>query len=289
MGSQQCGVVGRVKRRTPDGRLPTVDHIRMLRYRIISGIIGIALVLSLLRWGRVPFFALISLVTVLGLNEFYRMVRRNGLRPNMVLGTVVGFSFSLAALLRGEKGLELALIIALVIFFFWYLLVLGKSQATLNCSYTAFGSLYVGFLLSYLILIRDLENDWLLVVLILIATWVSDSAAYVMGKLFGRTKMAPQLSPGKTWEGALAALILTPLASAGFVYASELSVLSRIVLGLIISTAAQIGDLVESGIKRDMGVKDTGWLIPGHGGILDRFDSLIFSGFASYYFLKLVL
>lgn len=261
----------------------------MLRYRIISAVIGIVLILSLLRWGRVPFSVLISLVTLLGLYEFYRMVRQNGLQPKAILGTITGLAFAPVALWRGEKGIELVLIGAVAVFFVWYLLVLGKNQATLNCSYTVFGSLYVGFLLSYLVLIRDLKGGSLLLILVLVATWVSDSSAYVAGKLFGRRRMAPKLSPGKTWEGALTALMVTPVAAVAFVYVDGLGVLGRIILGLIISLSSQVGDLVESGIKRDMGVKDTGWLIPGHGGILDRFDSLIFSGFASYYFLKLVL
>jgi phosphatidate cytidylyltransferase len=261
----------------------------MLRYRIISAVIGIVLILSLLRWGRVPFSVLISLVTLLGLYEFYRMVRQNGLQPKSILGTLTGLAFVPVALWRGERGIELVLIVALAVFFVWYLLVLGKSQATLNCSYTVFGSLYIGFLLSYLVLIHDLRNGSVLVILILVATWVSDSTAYIAGKLFGRRRMAPKLSPGKTWEGALAALLVTPIVTASFIYVDGLSILGKIILGLIVSVSAQVGDLVESGIKRDMGVKDTGWLIPGHGGILDRFDSLIFSGFASYYFLKLVL
>ncbi len=101
--------------------------------------------------------------------------------------------------------------------------------------------------------------------------------------------MAPQLSPGKTWEGAGIGLTATLIIAALLPFIPELNLYERLVFGLIISTSSQLGDLAESGLKREMGVKDSSQLIPGHGGILDRFDSLLFSGFAAYYFLKVVL
>ncbi len=261
----------------------------MLGYRIISAVIGIILILGVLRWGEVPFFILVSLIILFGLWEFYTMVQRINIKPNLLLGIVGGMSFSLAALLESEKGLQLVLIIAVVVSFFWYLLVLGRTEATLNCSYTLFGSLYVGFLLSYLILLRGLSNSWLVVVFVLVTTWASDTAAYVGGRFLGRRKMAPQLSPGKTWEGAGIGLTATLIIAALLPFIPELNLYERLVFGLIISTSSQLGDLAESGLKREMGVKDSSQLIPGHGGILDRFDSLLFSGFAAYYFLKVVL
>lgn len=261
----------------------------MLLYRVISAVIGIALFLGVLRWGRIPFFILVSFIILLGLWELYTMLQRIDIRPNFVLGMVGGIGFSLGALLEGEKGLEFVLIIAVVVFFFWYLLVLGKTEATLNCSYTLFGSLYVGFLLSYLILIRDLSSSWLLIVFVLATTWVSDTAGYIGGRFWGKRKMAPRLSPSKTWEGAVAAVVVTTTVAVFLPFIPELDFTSRAILGLIVSLASQLGDLAESGLKREMGVKDASRLIPGHGGILDRFDSLLFSGFAAYYFLKVVL
>jgi len=260
----------------------------MFKTRVLSAAIGIPLIIGLTLWGRIPFFVFILTVTFLGLYEFYQMLRRQHLEPNLVLGMGSSFLYIFGALLWKEKGLEASLILVVAIYFLWYLLVLGKPTATLNCAFTIFGSLYIGFLLSYLILIYRLPAGRSLVLLVLGATWVADTAAYGVGTLIGRRKLAPKISPSKTWEGITGAVLITSLVTAGL-YFIPLTFEQRLIFGLIVGIASQLGDLAESKLKREMAVKDAGQLIPGHGGILDRFDSLLFSGIVAYYYLKLVL
>lgn len=155
------------------------------------------------------------------------------------------------------------------------------------------GALYIGWLLSYLIALRlepgtvafpNAGRDF--VFLALFTTFGSDTAAYFVGKAIGRHKLAPQISPGKTWEGAIAgvfgAIIVTLLFTFNSPWQLPLSWWQAILLGLAISVFGQLGDLVESLLKRNCGVKDSGTLMPGHGGLLDRMDSVVFAGVVVY-------
>jgi phosphatidate cytidylyltransferase len=154
------------------------------------------------------------------------------------------------------------------------------------------GILYVGWLLSILVSLRlEAGRNWLY--LALFTTFASDSAAYFIGKAFGRHKMAPSISPGKTWEGAVGgvcgAVILSLLFTLATPLQLPLSYLQAIILGILISVFGQIGDLAESALKRSGGVKDSGNLMPGHGGLLDRMDSIVFAGAVVYlYYIFLV-
>lgn len=261
----------------------------MLKTRIISAAIGIPIIIGLILWGRLPFFVLVTIIVAVGLYEFYQMLLHQSLHPNLIIGIASGVAFCLGALLRGEKGLEISLIILATVYFLWYLTVLGRPSAILDCAFTIFGSLYIGFLFSYLILMYDLPSGRLLIFLIIGGTWVADTSAYTVGTLIGKRKLAPGVSPHKTWEGAIAAVLFTPLVLASLYFFPVLSVSERIVLGLIVGVTSQIGDLAESKLKREMEVKDAGWIIPGHGGVLDRFDSLLFGGIVVYYYLKFVI
>jgi len=143
----------------------------------------------------------------------------------------------------------------------------------------------VGWLLSYLVGIRlEAGREWLY--LALFATFGSDSAAYFIGRAFGRHKMAPRVSPGKTWEGAVAGLFGGVIISLLFTLDSPLQIplgyWQAILLGVLISVFGQAGDLVESLLKRNSGVKESGGLMPGHGGLLDRMDSVVFAGVVVY-------
>jgi len=149
------------------------------------------------------------------------------------------------------------------------------------------GILYIGWLLSYLVALRGLDDgrDW--VFLALFATFGSDTAAFFVGRALGRHKLAPNISPGKTWEGAIAGVFGSIIVSLVLVnlLSLPLSNVGAILLGLLISLFGQLGDLVESLLKRNMGVKDSSKLIPGHGGFLDRIDSIIFTGLVVYYWV----
>ena len=157
-------------------------------------------------------------------------------------------------------------------------------------AFTILGILYFGWFLGHLVLLRNYEHGFGFVILLCMAVVFNDVLAYTVGRLFGKTKLAPAISPKKTVEGALGGLAGSVAAALIFAYAApELSLPLLIAAALLIGVAAPLGDLIISVIKRDMAVKDSGTLIPGHGGLLDRCDSLIFATPVFYYFLRLVL
>ena len=258
----------------------------MLGQRILSALIGIPILLAFLFLGKLPFFALIVVLTLAGLDEFYSMIRKQGKHPIVILGFLGGIAFCVAALLGGEAGLSTALALLLIA-----ALVLNFSGARggnlSDVAVTVFGSLYVGLLFSYLILIRGMNRHGpVLVLLIFIAIWIYDIIAYVAGSTIGKNKLAPRVSPGKTWEGAFFAAVACILVLASLFFIPWLSLSKRILLGFVIGIVSPLGDLAESKLKREAGIKDTSSRIPGHGGILDRFDSLLFTAPISYYLLK---
>jgi phosphatidate cytidylyltransferase len=148
--------------------------------------------------------------------------------------------------------------------------------------------IYVGWLAAHFVLLREAPDgrDWVL--LVVLTVWITDTGAYFVGRPLGRHKLAPQISPGKTWEGAIGGQISGLIAVAGLSQAFGLGIgIGHIIaLGLIVPAAAQIGDLAESALKRGLDIKDSSGLVPGHGGVLDRMDSLLFAAPAVYWYLK---
>jgi phosphatidate cytidylyltransferase len=153
------------------------------------------------------------------------------------------------------------------------------------------GILYTGWLLSYLVALRGFEDGRNLVFFALLVNFASDTSAYFVGRALGRHYLAPQISPGKTWEGAVGAVAGATLIGLFFVLPTplrlDLSWGLALLLSVLVSIFGQLGDLLESWFKRRMSVKDSGRLIPGHGGILDRMDSTVFAGVVVYYFVLL--
>jgi phosphatidate cytidylyltransferase len=253
----------------------------------VSRVIVVALLLPLillLIWaGGWWVFGLAALAAVLGLHEFYGMTR--GLRPVVL----AGYAGTLAALIGAEWGPEWALAGFLSTFAFAFVFkgLAGVQPTTLSIAATVLGGAWIGLGIAHMILIREIpEHGTLAAFTVLLAVFASDTAAYVAGRLIGRHKLAPRTSPGKTWEGLAAgtiAAVLVPF----FAFYEEgfLDVTQSLVLGGAIAVAAPMGDLFESALKRDAGLKDTGRLLLGHGGMLDRLDALLFTAVASYYLL----
>jgi phosphatidate cytidylyltransferase len=162
-----------------------------------------------------------------------------------------------------------------------------KEGAFNSWVWTVAGILYVGWLLGHLVALRGLEDGRNWVFFILFVTWASDTFAFFVGRKFGRHKLAPGISPGKTWEGAaggvVAAVIMSILFFTPTPFRLPLTSWQAIPLAVLVSIFGQLGDLVESLLKRNMGVKDSGSLMPGHGGVLDRIDSLVFASVVVYY------
>lgn len=153
-----------------------------------------------------------------------------------------------------------------------------------------FGSAYIGWMLSHLILLRGFECGIALIFFVFLVTWVSDTAAYYVGSSFGTHKLAPQISPGKTIEGSVGGLVgsvmMVVIAKFGFMPWLDLE--DCLIVGLLLGSVGQAGDLFESRLKRYAGVKDSGTILPGHGGLLDRVDSLIFTVPVFYYYVMLI-
>ena len=248
--------------------------------------------------GGPAFFIFIEAIILLGLFEFYRLTRAKGLYPNSFLGVIA--ALILGAQIYSGKIAELWLTpMLLVVLLVLVELFRNKGSALHNTSATLLGFAYVAGLWSFLLLIRELPRitkvsyssagTWL--VMLLVTIWVCDTAAYFVGLAFGRHKLFERVSPKKTWEGALGGLIFAILMAVAshYWFVRDLRLIDSVVVGLIIGTIGQMSDLVESLFKRDAGVKDSSGLIPGHGGVLDRFDSEMLVGPLVYLYLILAL
>ena len=180
---------------------------------------------------------------------------------------------------------------AVVLSLIWLLRRPQKEGVFTNWAWTIAGILYIGWLLSYFVALIGLDGgrDW--VFFALFVTFGSDTAAFFVGRALGRHHLAPRISPGKTWEGAIAGVLGALIVSLVLVTLLTLPVSygQTILLGLLVSIFGQLGDLIESLLKRNMGVKDSGKLIPGHGGFLDRIDSIVFAGVVVYYYVIWVI
>ncbi len=260
----------------------------MLWQRFLSALVGIPIIVLAVWHGGMPLFLLTGLIIVLGLREMTEILARLGLKPQLWLAISGGLILIGGAYLYkyGYPGPTITIIlflhlIATVAYYPRYTL--------LDSAGTLMGTLYVG-LLSYLYLLRTLQDDWIWLLYMLAGTWATDTTAFFVGKTFGRKRIAPVLSPKKTLEGAIGGLLGSVLISYLFVlYKPELPLHKMLLLGLLLGVAAGVGDLLESAFKRQAGVKDSSKLIPGHGGILDRIDSLLFTAPLVYYFVLLFI
>jgi phosphatidate cytidylyltransferase len=167
----------------------------------------------------------------------------------------------------------------------WLLVRPQKEEGFVGWIWTLAGILYLGWLLSHFVALRGLDDGQNWVFLALFATFASDTTAYFVGRAWGRHKLAPTISPGKTWEGTIAGFLGAIIVSLLFTLPLPLGYGQAILIGFLISLFGQIGDLTESLFKRKMGVKDSGRLLPGHGGFLDRIDSVVFAGVVVYYYV----
>jgi phosphatidate cytidylyltransferase len=240
----------------------------------------------LIGWGPSWLFdGFFSLLSIVALHEFFGLVA-----PGHATQRIAGIVFGLALFLLlfvPPPGLEIGIGLLVVGCFSVFLFFSGGAAERLTrLGWTLLGGFYLGYLLPHWVLLFHRPNGRSLVFFLLLVVMTGDSLAYFVGRRFGRKKLAPQLSPGKTVEGACAYVggSLAAAIAVGAFLASELSALELVMIGLGAGILGQVGDLFESWIKRAFSVKDSGQLLPGHGGLLDRLDSLIFPAvFASAY------
>ena len=257
--------------------------------RVLSALVASPIVILLIWLGVSTTAALVSAAVAVGIYEFYRLSFGAGPRPILLLGMTGGVLFSVDAVL--ESSFTLPLVTGAVLAPLLLLALLpAKDRVPVEWAWTMAGLFLVGWTLSHAVLLRGEEDgrEWLLTVVIL--TFAVDTGAYLVGRAVGRRRLAPTISPGKTWEGAIAGLVVGVGAAVAITAGFDLDirVWQTVVLGLLVGFFAQAGDLAESMVKRAAGAKDASRLIPGHGGLLDRLDSLIPAVVVVYYFLQYV-
>lgn len=253
-----------------------------MKARILVGIVGVPALLAAVWLGAPLLTAVVAVAALIGLWEFHRMAKAWDAAPYLPYSLLWTALFVANGQLAAQHGNFSPYIIAGgLIPLLAFTLVRRNPTTFKNCLHTALGPLYIGFLLSHALLLREgaagLEDGrgWLFYALLI--TFAADTGAFFVGKLLGRHKMAPTVSPGKTWEGFAGGLACTAAASVGLTALLDMpmSLTCQIALGLLLGIVAPLGDLAESFMKRRANVKDSGVLLPGHGGILDRMDSLL--------------
>jgi phosphatidate cytidylyltransferase len=254
--------------------------------RLAVGAVGLPLVLGLVYLGGWWLFTLVAVAALLGLHEYARLMR--SLRP-VVLAAYAGAILALVGARLGGIDWTLAGFLAtLPLAFLLHRVATTRQSATVAVASTMLGAAWIGLGLAHILLLRDIpSNGRLATFAVLLAVFAGDTAAYVAGRMIGRHKLAPTISPGKTWEGFAFGTAATIFVAFVALYKQHyLSIVDSIVLGLVLSIAGPLGDLFESALKRDMEVKDSGRLLGGHGGILDRLDAPLFAAVAAFYLLR---
>ncbi|MDO8568318.1 MAG: phosphatidate cytidylyltransferase [Dehalococcoidales bacterium] len=260
----------------------------MLKKRLITAAWAVPLVVAAIWFDRpLPWFTLfISLWGLLAVYEFYRLVGVSKSISLTAFGLVWTFMFIVSPHFGQYFAVPFLLTSGIVLSLIMLLFRREKEGSFVLWAWTLAGILYLGWLLSYLVALRlDAGQMW--VFLAIFITFGTDSFAFLAGRTYGRHKLAPRISPAKTWEGAVGGLAGAIIVSIVLVaiFRRPISFFDAAILGVVTSIFAQLGGLVMSLLKRNMGVKDSGSLIPGHGGILDRTDSVLFAGVVVFYYV----
>lgn len=264
--------------------------------RVIGAVLFAVVFLGTLVWGKLPFTVAIALAAALGSVELFGLFEKKGeaVPTAAVLGILGSAAYVFMAHYRGVESFGYVTIAIVLFSFLWYMVVLRHVKPTKAVALTVLAPILSGLCLSHLVLLRELpvRRSWLIVIFLMALIWVYDVLAWAVGRKLGRHKIAPSVSPNKSLEGAIAGTV--GVIGASFIF--RLIVVSiedfkwfsigvALVIAALVVVLGPLGDLSESLIKRDYGVKDMGALIPGHGGIMDRFDSTLFTAPAVFYYL----
>lgn len=265
--------------------------------RILTGLVGIPLAALIIWAGGWWFASTIIVVSALALHEFYGLATARGYSPNATAGIVVGMALQTALSAASMGGFLVAISVAYLSAVGLVLFTLGffaaemwrKSEAPMvNAATTVGGILFIPLSLSSLIFLRQVSIDrsalpgiegFGLVIALFVAIWAADSGAYFGGLTFGKHKLFPRVSPKKSWEGAFFGLAFAIAGGVGMTMwmMPDANWIHGLAVGAIVGVCGPLGDLTESLLKRDAAIKDSGSIIPGHGGVFDRFDSMIFA------------
>jgi len=277
----------------PRPSLPTRDPGRGMHLkRILSGLLLLPLGLAVILWSPPPVFVAVVCLLALGCaGELFALSAARGVRPVWPTGLLGAVLIPAAAHAGGVPWTLGALALTGAGTLAWLALSGGDpAPAVARAGVTALGGAYVGGLMAFAVLLRQPPGGAGRLVTVALIAWAGDVAAFYAGRAVGRRRLAPTVSPGKTVEGAAAGLAASMLVAVGAGWAGgAASPLAWGAAGVLVGLAGQVGDLAESLVKRSLGAKDAGWLIPGHGGLLDRLDSLLFALPAFYAVTRLGL
>lgn len=273
-----------------------------LTQRILTAIVGVPLLLTVFYYGSYYFLAFILLIVALGSYEFFSLIDTKKLDNKKIVGIAFCIILPVGAYFGYLYFIFLFTLVCILTLFI-NLQKQDLSTAIAGAGTKFLGIVYIGWFLSHAVLIRnigtssfpaveydhvkihDLGFFW--IVFVVSCTFLNDTGAYFFGKYKGKTKLVPRLSPGKTVEGTVSGIAMAFICGAfiNFIFGSPIEYSWAVSFGLIIGAVAVVADLVESMFKRSVSIKDSGGLLPGHGGVLDRFDSLIIVFPVMYYFI----
>lgn len=270
-----------------------------MRDRVVSALVAAPITLAVVAAGGPYLAVVVACIGAGAVLEFYRLAKGAGLEPTPVVGVLGVLSFALAGYVGSGAAMGATLAGMIVASLVFQTLKLGRESAIANPAVTVFGAAYVGWAISLLLLLRGLGGAAAglgHVVTVLITVWANDIGAYFLGTAFGRHKLMPEVSPNKSVEGAMAGLVAglcagvgARLAGAALGWWPGIPLVHAIAVSLATGVAGQAGDLAESAMKRNANVKDSGMFLPGHGGVLDRVDSVLFAVPVAYYYAVLFL
>jgi len=268
----------------------------MLAARLVTGIIGGALLLGVLYWGGLPFFLIFLGIALVGLREFYSLAKQSGYPVFSSLGIIGGGLLMVSVFTSGiyfgtssDSQVTPALVAVLLIVMIVWSVIRGQRDTVLSeWGITLLGVLLVAGSMAHLVMLRDLKPyGYPATLLLFLVIWASDTSAYFVGRKWGKRHLAESISPKKTWEGfigGLAGAVVIGIVFQAVYPKSQMSSVEAIVLSLLTAGLATFSDLSESLLKRAAGAKDSSHLIPGHGGVLDRFDSFLLTTPIYYYY-----
>lgn len=262
----------------------SLNKLSNVQQRVIAGTIGAALVISFICLGQWTYFILFFGICLLALTEFYKLINKAGIKPNKLFGITSGMLIYSLIFLIESKQIEFKFYYLLFPFLFLLFLIelfQHNEKPFVNIAFTFLGNIYIAFPFGLLHICAFINGTYHygLILGILFLVWANDIGGYFSGKYLGKNKLFLRVSPKKTWEGSIGGALLTIITGLilSLFFKENLDAIEWFFLAFIIIIIGSCGDLVESLLKRSLEIKDSGDVIPGHGGFLDRFDSLLLS------------
>ncbi len=273
---------------------PERPGARNVPLAFLTGLVLAGLAAGAIAIGSGPFAVLAGVVVLFAQGEFYWALQKRHYQPATALGLVAGALVLGAGYYRGEAAILAIMGLSTFGIFLWYLTIPAQHRRNVvsNVAVTVLGVAYIPMLAAYALILLSLENGRGLTLAVIGLTFAYDTAAFGVGYFWGSRPLAPHVSPKKSWEGAIGATLVVVAVAVGAVspYVEVLDTVGRSVgLAVVVAIFAPLGDLAESLLKRDLGIKDMGSILPGHGGVLDRIDSVLFVAPAAFLFLRLIL